>query len=368
MKTATTINRFYHRRVKITITSLIALHTVMLLCIQTVDPVITILEYLEHLKEDPLIHIRQNVLPFLSPSPPSSPLTSPLTSPLFADTFPERNLVLDMMQLCADVFKVGGGITPQDAISNPKFQFELWIHASFSTTGMIVSAAHDTGARNKTTITPIIVFRGSDSIQDWIVDLDVEMETSKFPNAPSDVMCHKGFQDALFDQDVISNIEGKIVELIGEEGNVIFTGHSLGAANAHITATYMADVYPKMNITTINFGSPRLGNLAFKTWTEGTLPNLAIWRFVNKQDIVPRVVSRKWGYIHAGHLHMLNRDNGRVYYRQVGDGAKLLKGAPMSWYRKFMFDMISVFHFFVFPEHIFLLIIPLFAQLALLLR
>ncbi len=244
-----------------------------------------------------------------------------------------------MMQLCADIFKIDQGLTPEEAITDPKFELELYIHASFSTVGMIVSVNNNaTSYFNNNTepkITPIIVFRGSDDVQDWIVDIDVEMEASKFPNAPSDVMCHKGFQDTLFDQGVISDIEKTIVKLIGNEGSVIFTGHSLGAANAHIVATYMADVYPKMNITTINFGSPRIGNHAFKVWTEDSLSNLAVWRFVNRKDIVPRAVSRSWGYIHAGHLYQLNEDAGHVYYRQSGDHRKHYKGAPLSWYCKY---------------------------------
>ena len=268
------------------------------------------------------------------------PLTSP---PVFRDEFPDKHLVYDMMQLCADVFKVEDDrLSPQDAITNPKYKFEDYFHAPFSTVGMIVSIAnnktttkqHTKSYQNQTAI-PIIIFRGSDNLQDWTVDFDVMMETSKFPNAPSDVKCHKGFQDALFEQDVVTNIENKVVRLIGDEGNVIFTGHSLGAANAHITATYMADKYPKMNITTINFGSPRLGNRAFKTWTEEKLPNLAVWRFVNKDDVVPRVVSRTWGYIHAGHLYQLNKRNGLVYYRQNGDRFRY-KGAPFSWYGKWL--------------------------------
>lgn len=143
----------------------------------------------------------------------------------FPDIFPNRNLVLDLMQLCVDIFGVNkNGRTAQEAISNPKFQYEDWIQPKFSTTCMIVSFEEEGSSR-----VPVVVFRGSDDLDDYKVDFDIPLEKSKFTNAPSDVKVHRGFQDALFDQDVVQDIEKKILDILGETGeNVIVTGHSLG--------------------------------------------------------------------------------------------------------------------------------------------
>ena len=88
----------------------------------------------------------------------------------------------------------------------------------------------------------------------------------------------------------------------------------------------------------INFAAPRLGNAAFKAWTETKLLNLSAWRFVYRQDAVPRVVLRIMGYVHAGHLWMLYKNSGKIYYRQVGDGSNYI-GAPWNWYCKLNLSM-----------------------------
>lgn len=246
----------------------------------------------------------------------------------FPDVFPDRNLVLELIQLCFDIFCVKNNVTtPEEAISNPKFQYEDWIKPHFSTTCMIVSFQEDGSSR-----VPVVIFRGSDDRDDYEVDFNIPFDKSKFSNAPSDVKIHRGFQNALFDQNVVQDIEKKILNILGDNGhNVIVTGHSLGAANAHITAAYLADRNPNLKVRMINFAAPRLGNAAFKAWTETKLLNLSAWRFVYRQDAVPRVVLRIMGYVHAGHLWMLYKNSGKIYYRQVGDGSNYI-GAPWNWY------------------------------------
>ena len=99
---------------------------------------------------------------------------------------------------------------------------------------------------NSTAIIPVIVFRGTDNIEDWMKDVDHKLVKSKFINAPSDVKIHHGFQNALFQKQnhddgtaaaaasvaaaihIVQDIEMKIVDLIGEDGELIVTGHSLG--------------------------------------------------------------------------------------------------------------------------------------------
>ncbi len=170
--------------------------------------------------------ISLSALTFLSHhTPESHPLhqTRKLATS-FSDTFPNRNLVLDLMQLSYDIYEVDEqDISASDAITDPKFEEVLWIEAEFSTEVMIVRSREDQS------FPPIVVFRGSEELDDWLVNTNIEMVKSKFQNAPDSVEVHEGFQNALFSQEnVIGKIEEKILELVGESGEVIVTGHSLG--------------------------------------------------------------------------------------------------------------------------------------------
>jgi hypothetical protein len=148
----------------------------------------------------------------------------------FADTFPNRFLVVDLMQLSKNIYDVDDeGVSPEETVSilspeNPTKNFELkfWVEAEFSTEAMIVTRI------NEESSTPIIVFRGSEEPDDWTANLNFLLETSEFINAPASVMIHRGFQSALFDQDITSQLENELLQLIGEDGDVIVTGHSLG--------------------------------------------------------------------------------------------------------------------------------------------
>merc|ERR1712038_107524 len=236
--------------------------------------------------------------PTPSPAPTLTLTPTPLTifrpSPSFADLFPDRNLVNDLMGLSDDIFYVRKKSPSSSSFRHPKFEEVLYMEAELSTDLMIVTAKNNyDGDGNKfppmPPMPPIVVYRGSESLDDWDVNFNLDLKKSRFENAPEDVFVHDGFQSALFDQDVISKVEDTVLELInGTSGEVILTGFSQGGANAHITATYLADKYPGLNVTMINFGAPRVGNINFKSWTEESLPNLSSWRYVYRNDIVPR--------------------------------------------------------------------------------
>ncbi len=167
-----------------------------------------------------------SALSFLSLTPQSHPLhhqTRKLATS-FPDNFPNRNLVLDLMQLSDDIYAVDEQDIPTfDAISDAKFEGVLWIEAEFSTEVMIIKSREDQD------FPPIVVFRGSEELDDWKANTNIGLVKSKFQNAPDSVQMHRGFQNALFSQEnVIGKVEEKILELVGESGEVIVTGHSLG--------------------------------------------------------------------------------------------------------------------------------------------
>ena len=257
------------------------------------------------------------------------------TTAAFPDIFPDKDLVQDLFQICKDLYKIDDeNYDPKDAISDDKFELVKWITSEFSTEVMILKSDLDETYASK----PIIVFRGSEDFNDALVNVQIEREQSRFVNAPDDVFIHRGFQDALFEFNVTEQIEEQVMQMIDEEGEIILSGHSLGGALAHILAVYFADKYPNMKVTMINVGAPRLGNKAFKTWSE-ELPNLAVWRYVYRKDVVPRLIPTSLGYHHAGHLYQMHKSFGgtyysMVYYRQTGDGVQYAR-APRGWYCKY---------------------------------
>jgi len=108
----------------------------------------------------------------------------------------------------------------------------------------------------------------------------------------------------------------------------------ISGALSQIMACYLADKYPNINVTMIGFGNPRVGNEQFKNWSE-SLSNLAVWRYVNDDDVVTRIPPQNFDFHHAGHTFQLwsNDDKATVYYRHIGDGVQY-EGAPSYWYCK----------------------------------
>ena len=103
-------------------------------------------------------------------------------------------------------------------------------------------------------------------------------------------------------------------------------------------AAYMAAKYPHIKVTNIGFGGPKVGNMAFKNWSEQR-SNLAVWRYVYDDDAVPRLPPRTvffqpLGFEHAGHTFQINPgSNCVIYYRHVGNGGAPYLGVPSDWER-----------------------------------
>jgi pimeloyl-ACP methyl ester carboxylesterase len=104
-----------------------------------------------------------------------------------------------------------------------------------------------------------IAFRGSETIQNWVDNLDVL--TTGYPACDS-CEVHKGFNDverAAFPQ-VLAAVQSLRAQF--PSYGIVVTGHSLGAAIATLTALdLMQNGFS--DVSTIHFGSPRVGNTAF---------------------------------------------------------------------------------------------------------
>lgn len=139
----------------------------------------------------------------------------------------------------------------------------------------------------------LIAFRGTESLGDWIGNLQVIPERRPFG------LVHSGFMAAyrLVDADVRVALSQNI-------GNrkLWLTGHSLGGALATIAA---AELHGAANVAGIHtYGQPRLGDAMMRTFYNANYQD-RLWRFVNDRDLVTRVPP---GYEHAGRLVHFDED------------------------------------------------------------
>ena len=87
--------------------------------------------------------------------------------------------------------------------------------------------------------------------------------------------------------------------------DILITGHSLGAALAHIAALEMKEnsVYNVLDIGSVNaitFGSPRWCDEDIATYYGEVIDSN--WRIVNEHDVVPTIPYMAMGYHHTGYV------------------------------------------------------------------
>ncbi len=136
----------------------------------------------------------------------------------------------------------------------------------------------------------ILVFRGTDHIQDWIANL------TSFPVAwEQSGTVHYGFKEEF--TEVWSDIAQYLTTVTTP---IIYTGHSLGGALALLAAS----VKPPHMVYT--FGAPRVGDQQFVN----SLKDIPIYRIVNNRDAVPTLppVTALLEFCHVGELHYIAHD------------------------------------------------------------
>ena len=154
----------------------------------------------------------------------------------------------------------------------------------------------------------IVVFRGTEirlrdkdpRAADIIYDLITDVNARLVPRDGGGLV-HEGFRNGLDEvwkdktrkRQRIKGLKSYLDELSAQKERPIwFTGHSLGAA----LATLAADRYGKAQ-GLYTFGSPRVGNKAFSKSF-----NVAYFRFVNSDDLAPRVPPEAFSYRHVGNM------------------------------------------------------------------
>ena len=139
-----------------------------------------------------------------------------------------------------------------------------------------------------------VVFRGSESSNDWFYDLQVRKH-----NLKDNIWVHSGFYKQLFDNGSYAKILQELTTLIEEnpDHTIYITGHSLGAALATLFG-YLLSHELKHQITIVSFASPRVGNTEWQKSFQSK-SNLKHYRITNSRDIVTAFPLYK--YKHVGH-------------------------------------------------------------------
>jgi predicted lipase len=110
-----------------------------------------------------------------------------------------------------------------------------------------------------------VSFRGTQSLDNWIVDFDaLKMNYTTWPECAG-CEVHAGFYKSVksVELDVISEVSR--LKALFPTYAVKTVGHSLGAALAHLTALSL--LKNGFETSVLNFGQPRVGNKAFAAFS-----------------------------------------------------------------------------------------------------
>jgi hypothetical protein len=151
----------------------------------------------------------------------------------------------------------------------------------------------------------IISFRGTDTLADWFVNLDIrqyDCDDIDIPCEMGDV--HRGFMDELIlAMPLLDHLFYRLkASATVDPTSIIFTGHSQGGAIAAIAAAYFTDKHDLKNVRLVTFGQPRAGGWDFRDFLEEKVGVENILRLDANNDMVPTVPAGIF-WRHAG-LHM----------------------------------------------------------------
>jgi len=136
----------------------------------------------------------------------------------------------------------------------------------------------------------ILAFRGTESLKDWMTDVDVNLV-----NGPGGKV-HDGFLCAL---NTVWRRLLKLMDATREKRSLWITGHSLGGALATLAAAKIRLEKDQAVSGLYTFGSPRVGNEDFARNFDADF-YYQNYRMVNNNDIVPRIPFRWLSYRHTG--------------------------------------------------------------------
>ena len=309
---------------------------------------------------------------FMAASSASGSLSSSSlsSSTYFADKFPSLRDTTEMARLSHLVYQFSHEADDYcDAYSHnstQSYNCEWYHHYDKVGTKVLIMTDHQS-------LKIIVIFAGTDDIRTSLEDGNIA--TKLFGNAnisfPPDphgdvaIKVHAGFNNAVFSHGIWEDIYGKIRSIKHHHPlySLWTTGHSLGGANAILTATAFA--IKGYKTTSITFGCPRIGNWNWKYYFDDLQQQqqkqqhkknkqykflhtkLSIWRVVLGWDLVPRLPD--FYFYHTGHTIQLwclssscsittkqeqnsyLPDTVETYYEHYGDDRKGYAGVNQTW-------------------------------------
>lgn len=139
-----------------------------------------------------------------------------------------------------------------------------------------------------------IVFRGTESIKDTMIDMDVrtvELEED------SNIKVHEGFYRQY------NSVSQEIDDFVAQSGRstVMTIGHSLGGSLATLATYYLSKKYTNKKIVCHTFGSPRVGNRHFVEAVKEL--DTDVWRVYNFGDPVPMIpITHRFDHVFGNSL------------------------------------------------------------------
>ncbi len=161
----------------------------------------------------------------------------------------------------------------------------------------------------------VVVFRGSNNIQNWILNIGTTKSTYSLC---SNCAVHSGF---LSGYNFVATAVKTAVETLKAKYKGVklyVTGHSLGGALAILCTAHLRSLFGNVDLT-YTYGQPRVGNQAFADWYQAHNPNT--YRLVDYADIVPHVPPSNFGFLHGGH---------QVWYQRGMTSYKICDPESMS--------------------------------------
>ncbi|HLD64777.1 MAG TPA: lipase family protein [Pseudomonas sp.] len=141
-----------------------------------------------------------------------------------------------------------------------------------------------------------LVFRGTDTVQDWLDDLDVDQQS--YPWQPGVGQVHDGFLKLYRS---LRDLALQAVDSLQPGTQLWSCGHSLGCTLSSLAVLDLRERWPDLPLQHYNFASPRLAAPDFASHYNGL--KVPTFRVVNDSDLVPEVppgVTGHWLYQHLG--------------------------------------------------------------------
>jgi len=172
----------------------------------------------------------------------------------------------------------------------------------------------------------VLAFRGTEPTQ--FNDIKADLNALHVRNELGAGRVHKGFKrevDDIWDQIETWMSKRKFTQ-------AYTCGHSLGGAMSTIACSRLEE-----GSICYSFGSPRVGT---PKWVREFDNKFILHRFVNNNDIVPRVPFALMWYKHAGHLNYINT-YGNIRSATLWQRFKdRFRGYRSAWKKRMWFDSI----------------------------